>query len=226
MQIGDLLDIKVIVDDIIINQTLTITFIYKNYIFTCGHCLPSNSIISNGKVVYTSGFDNPNEDIELGIIKMNYNIVSNFKLMKLKKFIKLNFYNLILIHNRINYNITNIKILNNYEFKNLKINELNHLIDNFYIYHTINKLSGSFIGIAYSEEKTKSIDKEIHKIIKNYKLLTNKIFYLTEPSYSGSPIVYNNYVIGYHIGSTYGFKIINNKIIWIGKFIYYKCLII
>ena len=226
MQIGDLLDIKVIIDDIIINQTLTITFIYKNYIFTCGHCLPSNSIIPNGKIVYTSGFDNPNENIELGIIKMNYNIVSNFKLMKLTKFIKLNFYNLNLIHNRINYNITNIKILNNYEFKKLQINKLNYLIDNFYIYHTINKLSGLFIGIAYSEEKTKSIDNEIYKILKNYELLTDKIFYLTEPSYSGSPIVYNNYVIGYHIGSTYGFKIIDNKISWIGKFIYYKCLII
>ena len=85
MQIGDLLNIKVIIDDIIINQTLTITFIYKNYILTCGHCLPFNSIIPNGKVVYTSGFDNSDEDIELGIIKMDYNIVSNFKLMKLKK---------------------------------------------------------------------------------------------------------------------------------------------
>ena len=84
MQIDDLLDITVIINDIIINQTLTITFIYKNYILTCSHCLPSNSIIPNGKVIYTSGFDNPNEDIELGIIKMDYNIVSNFKLMNLK----------------------------------------------------------------------------------------------------------------------------------------------
>ena len=71
MELGDILNIKTLIDtNTQINQSLIITYIYKDIILTCGHCLPPNAIIPDGKILYTSGFDNPYEGYELGIIQI------------------------------------------------------------------------------------------------------------------------------------------------------------
>jgi len=242
MEIGDIINIKIKLDDISFDQTLTITYIINDLILTCGHCLPSNALIDNGKILYTSGFDTIDEGLELGIIQMNYKLNnSEYKLLKKINFRKIN--NIKLIHQKNKYSLINLHIYDSLKFKNLEMNKLNRIDKTeFYFMHGINKLISNKnilhdvfnldnIGLAYSEEKYKSINTElmtINKIAENYNLTikTDKIYYLTEPSYSGSPIIYNNYLIGYHVGSTLGFIIKLNCIVWIGKIIYYKLLLV
>ena len=77
-KIGDEFNIKVKIDnDTILDQTLIISYAFDNIIMTCGHCLPSNSIITNGKILYTSGYqtnsdsDSESESEEIGFIQLN-----------------------------------------------------------------------------------------------------------------------------------------------------------
>jgi hypothetical protein len=60
-----------------IQDSFVVSFIINNLIFTCGHCLPKQIDIydKNLSLLYTSGFDNDNEGIELGIIKSNNNLI-------------------------------------------------------------------------------------------------------------------------------------------------------
>ena len=78
-QIGDNLDIVYLVNGIKINDKMTVTFIKDNLIYTCGHCFPQNAKTKYGNVIYTSGFDTPNENEEIAIIKIKQNYLSYFK---------------------------------------------------------------------------------------------------------------------------------------------------
>ena len=55
-QIGDLLPIEVIGNNFKYNDNLVITYNYKGILISCGHCLPNNSKISFGKIIYTFEF--------------------------------------------------------------------------------------------------------------------------------------------------------------------------
>jgi hypothetical protein len=242
--IGDLFYIKVKIDEsTIIDETLVITYILGDIILTCGHCLPQNAIIPNGKVLFTSGFDNPSESDEIGIILLNKPVVTKNKYYLLKSN---NTYNVLSQHKQF-FLLNQSKLLpikpiytfNLSDLSQLQFNRLN-FTNGFFWLHSINKLINpnsslkdlfdlSKVCIAYSEAKTKSIETEIKtisQIAKTYglQITTDKIFYLTEPSYSGSPIIEKNKVIGYHLGSTLGFKMNNKMIYWIGKIIYFKLI--
>ena len=67
---GDKIEITVDMKDFKISTDLVISLIKDNKLITCGHCLPENAILSFGKIIYTSGFDNSNEKYEIGIIKI------------------------------------------------------------------------------------------------------------------------------------------------------------
>jgi hypothetical protein len=238
--IGDLFFIKVQVDEsTIIDQTLVITFIAKDIILTCGHCLPHNAIIPDGKVLFTSGFDNPSESDEIGLILLNKPVRTSqrYTLLKSKNNLRLCPYkSLSLLHQSKFSSIIPIQTFNLEQLSTLKFNEIN-FTNGFFWLHSINKLIHSNsplknlfdlskVCIAYSEAKQKPIDTEIKSIAKKYglQITTDKIFYLTEPSYSGSPIIESSNVIGYHLGSTLGFRMFNRKIYWIGKIIYFKLI--
>jgi hypothetical protein len=245
--IGDVIDIKVKIDEsTFIDQTLVITFIEKDIILTCGHCLPHNAIIPGGKILFTSGFDNPYESEEIGIILLHkpvktgnrkYTLLNSSDKYKVlcpkKRFDLLHRSKLSLVIPIQTFNFENIS--------KLKHNELN-FTNGFFWLHSIDKLiinpidsplhdlfDLSEVVIAYSEAKQKPIEAElktITRIAKQYgwQISTNRMFYLTEPSYSGSPIIEKNKVIGYHLGSTLGFKMRDGKIYWIGKIIYFKLI--
>lgn len=83
-QIGDLLQIEVIGNDFKYIDHLVITFNYKGTLISFGHCLPNNSKISFGKIIYTSGFNNSDEGKEISLITLKdyyatsiYNIIDN-----------------------------------------------------------------------------------------------------------------------------------------------------
>jgi len=237
-KIGDLFNIKVKIDDFtIIDDTLVITYIIRDIIITCGHCLPPNAIIPGGKILFTSGFDTDYESEELGIIQLNeiHEMNPKFKLLRTDYDILSPSKELFLLHQSQFDIIKPIQTFNFEQLTNLQFNELN-FTNGFYWFHSIDKLINkksklrhlfdlSTVCIAYSEAKTKPIESEMKTIMKlGLELTTDKIFYLTEPSYSGSPIVDKNYIIGYHLGSTLGFKIRDSKIYWIGKLIYFKLI--
>lgn len=226
-----------------IKDTLIISFGFKNLLFTCGHCLPLsiNFNDKNFELIYTSGFDTDDEDIELGIIKSKYKLVEKkYKFLKKQSLDnnKLSFKTKIkLIKNDIKYYCYNLFILNYDQFNNLikdKINKIDFGNDEIlYFIHAItkiitnkilfNKLSLNKCGFYLSNHYSRSLTNEDLKYIDNkFKLETNIFNYLTEPSFSGSPIFLNNTFIGYHIGSVNGYIVKNNVVIWIGKIGYYK----
>ena len=301
-EIGDKFDIEVRLDgSTVFDQNIIISYAFANIIITCGHCLPSNAIIPNGQILYTSGFDTPTENQEIGIIRLNHNIniKPKYKLTKTNELNKLINSNMIfnkqlsMINQSNSYNLNLIKIFDYESFNSLKFNELNLLsptqsnptqsnptqsnpINKYYLIHSINKILSktnnifnifniSKVGVAYSEARTKPLInsdlKLINQIAKNNKwtLETNIVYYVSEPSYSGSPcilrtgdagpciltadaavesgpcILPNNitrkatkyptdYFVGYHLGSTLGFEIREEKIIKIYKMIYFKFL--
>ena len=77
-KIGDKLPISTNVrmdgSEVEINDTLVITFFDRksSSIFTCGHCLPVSAHIKDIKstVIYTSGYDNPTDDLEIARVKV------------------------------------------------------------------------------------------------------------------------------------------------------------
>ncbi len=83
-QIGDKIDIEYDIDDEKFLDLATITFIDNGYIYTCGHCFPKNAITKYGKMVYSSGFDEPTEKEEIAIIKIYPEYLENFRQMNIK----------------------------------------------------------------------------------------------------------------------------------------------
>ena len=71
LQIGDKIKIYYFIDNTRIEDYATITFIDNNIIYTCGHCFPKSSNTDFGKLIYSSGFDTPNEGDELAMIKID-----------------------------------------------------------------------------------------------------------------------------------------------------------
>jgi len=202
---GDVIEIKVNMGDYSYKSDLVISYIKDDKIVTCGHCLPKNSIIDFGEIIYTTGFDNPKEKYEIGLIKVNknkkniVNKINGKQLKLLKKNLKLctsvfNFYKRGRIDGFIiGYDVDN---LNNWKFD-----------------HQITKLSKPYYLIAGCHfikdiELSNNIKKKF-----NIQLNDNKVAKLTKSGYSGSPWIYeeNNklYHIGIHIGKTIGVH--NNK---------------
>jgi len=272
-KIGDEFNIKVKIDnDTILDQTLIISYAFDNIIITCGHCLPSNSIITNGKILYTSGYqtnlDSESESEEIGFIQLNdpnIKIRPNYHLLRPKSFknfrqiskLLINKPEIQLINRSKYYDLKLIKLLNYDSFNKLKFNQINQT-DDIYWSHAINriienpyktksklsvlKLSAlfdmSFIGIAYpvnniSNKANQSVSSindaglTKSKLEKEfgYKIITDEFHSITRPSFSGSPIIYKNYFIGYHLGSTMAYKLnSSNQIYWLGKVIYFKVI--
>jgi hypothetical protein len=264
---GDKFNIRVRLDDsTTFEQDLIISYAFSNIIITCGHCLPSNAIIPNGKILYTSGFDTPTENQEIGLIQLNpdINIKPQYKLTKttyLNYLINSNQIlnkQLYMINQSKSYDLNLIKIFDYESFNLLKFNQLNmvQLFDenqiptNYYFIHSIDKILSksndlfnifniSKVGIAISKAKAKPLDNSDLKLIKqiaqqnNWILESDIVYYVSEPSFSGSPIIIKGsnkdyfmgyHFMGYHLGSTLGFKVKSNQIIKIYKFIYFKFL--
>lgn len=214
---GDKIPIKIKLNDIILEDNLIISYIYKNILISCGHCLPKNSLIKFGEIKYTSGFDNPEEKKEISIIILNdifinkfSNLIENKKFKLYKFFLKdndtvFNYFN----RNKIYGNVLKL-IKSPLDKKTIKINDW--CIDN-----QIDKLNTPFYLIIGNEMNDNKHENE-------YKYLT-----LTSQGYSGSPwiIEKNNklYHIGIHIGKTYGYKYKDGKIILKSDIAYVKPII-
>ena len=105
LQMGDKINIKYVIDGVTINDTATITFLNNNFLFTCGHCFPKNAKTNLGKLIYSSGFDNPTEKKEIAIIKIHDSKLPLFKRINVTNNYK--YYsnlNTIMVNNRIKYN--------------------------------------------------------------------------------------------------------------------------
>lgn len=228
-----------------IKDQLVISFIINNLIFTCGHCLPKDIIFDDNDLtlIYTSGFDSIDENIELGIIKINdINKIMNPYEIKLTKKTNVMLYEPIkLLNNDIFYNANNLITLTHNDIKYMKtgITEI-HLDDIFELYldHQITKISSDKLlfdkinlgeVILYISSKDSLFEKRCinEKDIKhiNSEIDTGIYYNLTKPSFSGSPIINdNNIIIGYHIGSTNGYikNKLTNKITWLGRVGYAK----
>ena len=75
---GDKISIRVILPDISYIDNLVISYIAGDKILTCGHCLPKNSKLNIGDIIFTSGFDIPGEEKEIGLIRIKPDFVTNF----------------------------------------------------------------------------------------------------------------------------------------------------
>ena len=228
-----------------INDTAIVSFFINDLIFTCGHCLPEVIKFkdTNLSLVSTSGFDNDNEGLELGIIKIsNSQLLSNSLNIKLPlKQLSFSYLHNDIFHlicdNTI-YPCNYLTTFNNDSFNNLTKFQLNKikLCDQYTLYfdHQITKLDldSNYLNlikmnkiILYkSNYFTKNISEMNNKHFE-FKLKTNVFHYLTRSSFSGSPIINNdNIFIGYHIGSTFGFILdeLDSKICWIGNISYCK----
>ena len=87
---GDKIEITIILSDTKLKDNLIISDIEKDKIITCGHCLPPNSKLDIGNIIYTSGFDIPGEEEELGLIRIKSEYINNYKNEIDNKQIKLN----------------------------------------------------------------------------------------------------------------------------------------
>ena len=260
-KIGDEFNIKVKIDNYtILDQTLIISYAFDNIIMTCGHCLPSNSIITNGKILYTSGYQTNSDAAEIGFIQLNdpnIKIRPNYNFLRPTTFenfrqiskLSINKPQIQLINRSNYYDLKLIKLFNYDSFNQLKFNQINKT-DDIYWSHAINriienpyktksKLSALFnmslIGIAYpvnsiSNQSVLSINdagltkSKLEKEF-GYKIITDEFHSITRPSFSGSPIIYKNDFIGYHLGSTMAYKLNSaNQIYWLGKVIYFKVI--
>ena len=127
----------------------------------------------------------------------------------------------------------------------LNFNQINKT-DDIYWSHAINRIiesnndkskladlfNLSMVGIACPKSNYITISLEKAKLSRyklekqfGYKIITDDFHSITKPSFSGSPIVYDNYLIGYHLGSTMAYKLNDLKqIYWLGKIIYFKMI--
>ena len=194
---GDKINIKYDLGDIIINGTVTITLICNGHLYTCGHCFPKNAYTIYGNLVYTSGFDTEQEGQEIAIIKI--------KPDKLKYFIELK------LSNNFNYNNENNKVYminSSKTFTGNIITEIKEDLDR---------------QLLYIEKDNYTINHEINKIDVPYYFIKSN--FKSKHGYSGSPwiVKQNNkwFLLGTHIGSTIGTN--NNENI---NIVYVKPLIL
>lgn len=229
---GDKIEITIILSDTKLKDNLIISYIEKDKIITCGHCLPPNSKLDIGNIIYTSGFDIPGEEEELGLIRIKSEYINNYKNEIDNKQIKLN--DGILEYNTPIFNYYNRKKIYgkilNYQ-KEVLIKGFNFI--NSWIYdHQINKLQTPYYLIKGC---TKTNDSLIYRTAKDIfseyifadiSFYENKIFKLTKQGYSGSPWIKEDkdimIHIGIHIGKTIGIFAINNKVIEISEIAYVK----
>lgn len=229
---GDELEIEVNIKGIgIIKQNVVVSFIEDNKIITCGHCLPLNSKISIGEILYSSGFDTIEEGKELGLIKIDSeqlhkfkNEIDGIKILKNRKQLS---YNLVFNYFKRNYIYGSILIYVNQQLS-FGLNKIgNWLIDN-----QITKLDIPFYLINGTDngdtlkiyENAKTIFKNY--IFEDYESMKYKIFKLTKSGYSGSPwlvdINEKIYHIGIHIGKSIGIRVFKNNVIEITEIAYVK----
>ena len=176
-QIGDNLDIVYLVNGIKINDKMTVTFIKDNLIYTCGHCFPQNAKTKYGNVIYTSGFDTPNENEEIAIIKIKQKYLSYFKRLPILNNKKT--YNGYIIH-YVNKKLKKgwIQINDNYK--------INHMIDKlnfpYYLVVTNNLVKNNgFSGspwLVLQENKLKLLGAHIGRTEGKYKNSPIEIIYV------------------------------------------------
>lgn len=221
--IGDKIKIDICLPDLCYTDDMMISYIVGNFIITCGHCLPENSKIKFGNILYTSGFDNPEESKEIAIIEITPKYLHLFDK-------RLNNRDVIINDRRLSYN-EDIFLVNSCQRINAKIlgyidKELNTGINSIYkwtINHAINKLMTPFIlaygtNLSLNDEINKYLKKEVKK---KFNINVNEfgevdVYLVSKPSYSGSPWLLDNKVnykhIGIHIGKTLGIYIDGNNL--------------
>ena len=214
--IGDIIKIKIHLENgIIYEENLIISYINKKYIWTCGHCLPKNSEFNFGKIKYTSGFDNPKDSEEIGIIEVNDKWKKYFSNILFSK--KVYIYNGIIKSNKSCFLKRGSEIINGkivgYVLK--KKDKGTIILNNWMINHQIDKLDPPYILIystSVNNQSGTNFNREINKFIPN-NCKKKKIKNLTQSGFSGSPwlIECQNkiYHIGTHIGKTFGY--LNHK---------------
>ena len=222
-QVGDTLKIQVYLPDISYTSEMTISYLEGDILITCGHCLPENSALSFGKIIYTSGFDNEREGDEMGLVKIDLNSISLFTNLLDNKPIRLN--------NKILRDDTKLYLVNNglkipgrvlsYVNRPLAPGPINR--HGWNINHQINKLSEPYL-LAYGINK--NTDKEIEtrlikEVVQIFKVVPEQFhniytYQISLPSFSGSPWLQKSGKywrhVGIHIGKTIGYRILNGDL--------------
>lgn len=230
---GDIIKIDVDVEDVgIITHDLVVSLIENDKIITCGHCLPVNSKLSFGKIIYTSGFDNEEEAKEIGIIKLYPELVSKFEnkiddkyVHKLKRVLDGN--NIVF-----NYFNRNLKFGNIFHYTNYNLKSGFNFINGWVIDNQITKLNMPYYIVSGTDISNDSIIyNSAKKIFKKYKFLEEKFYFrkiykMTSHGFSGSPWIVDIgnklYHLGIHIGKVLGIKVRDNLVIEICEFAYVK----
>jgi hypothetical protein len=191
-QIGDNIDIIYFVEGTKIKDKLTITFIKNDLIYTCGHCFPKNAKTKYGNLVYTSGFDSPNEKEEIAIIKIKPKYLNLFKKIDVTndfKYIKSNI-KTILLNKRKTYNGNIIYYVNKKLPKGwVQLNncyKINHMIDKLdfpYYLVVVKKLikNNGFSGspwLVIQDNKLKLLGGHIGRTEGKYNDLPIEIIYV------------------------------------------------
>ena len=224
-QIGDVIDIQITLPQISYSGKMVISYLGDGLLITCGHCLPKNTNLDFGKIIYTSGFDNPEEGRELGLIKIypshqkKFNPYLNGKKVNLSVNLISNNSDIILLNkgqSRPGKILTLIKKGSN-NSKGI-INVMGWQID-----HQIDKLWKPYYlahGANYRDHMAlnNSLVKWAKEVFQIDPTKYNKIktFSISKQNYSGSPwlkIQDGTYtLIGIHIGKTIGINIQGNTL--------------
>lgn len=230
---GDIIKINVDVDNIgLLKHEMVVSFIDNDKIITCGHCLPKNTKLSFGKIIYTSGFDNEDESKEIGIIKINsdkkkmfLNEIDGIKIERLFRTLS----NGMLVFNFYNRNYKFGTVL---KYTTSRMNKGYNFIEDWIIDNQITKLNVPYYIILGSDVPSDtSIYNNAVQTFKSYKFKNfesyiGKIYKMTSHGYSGSPWLVELgskiFHFGIHIGKVLGVRTRNNKVLEIAEFAYVK----
>lgn len=226
IEIGDRIEMTVKVDkETSYTDHFIVSYDVGNEVISCGHCVPKNAKIKNGKILYTSGFDEKDEAIELSVIELRgINVKTEYTLAKslrhINKMAKL-------IHNRRKYSVTIVKLLECNLFRNEIKGNILYSIGDLYFFHGITKLCGNngHVGLYISNAKQRKITPLEKENMVTHGFSSNEsgiINYVTEGSWSGSPLVCGKKVVGYHIGSTFCFRVKKDHVVWMGMLGYFR----
>jgi hypothetical protein len=216
-QIGDSITIEVCLPDICYHSSLVISYLTKGLLVTCGHCLPQNSNLNFGEILYTSGFDNSEEGTELGIIKIYPEVESRFNQYFNGKPVKINTKplatnsSLLLVHNgEVTFGKVLAKQLPHDRMGAINVHDwtIDHQVDKitapyFLVYATQPTTDPSLVNRLISEA-----DRIFDLRLTDYPKITTCC--LSQPGYSGSPwlkLQDDQYCqVGIHIAKTLGIR--------------------
>lgn len=212
--LGDSIPIQIQMSDYSYSEELIISFVKNGCLYTCGHCLPTNSIINFGYIMVTSGFGNNEEGKEIAIVKLNsyyknkiHNMIDNQKVYGCRLYLQ-----------RGDMVINYYKRTKTYGYIINLINSDEDIVNcGWKLESTINKLDFPYYLISAKnyEPNTIKCSKE-RKFFPEKNIKLDKIGKLSSPGFSGSPWIVKkknkHYFFGIHIGKVLGLNKNSKKI--------------